>query len=157
MIKRMGIKGVGLLAVAVFAVGVFYVGSAKAIFPPRALRLFRIMQTNSPTDLLPQIIKTTYSDPGRLTKEMNFEKGDKIYVKVEIFDPNTQGENLVITDRVFNFAPDLGTFTGFKFTKSDGSTPDFGSNQDLAHNKIEFSVNVGKGNNIIEYEYKLGD
>lgn len=178
MAKRTGIRKIVMFSAAVGVAGVLYAGSAKAVISPEAANLLKIMQTNVPSDIvnaltnasadssastsansssgtMPQIIKSTYSDSSRSVKEMNFEKGDAVYVKIEIYDPNPQGENLVITDRVFNFKD--YSFKGFKFTKSDGSTSDLSNPSRPPNNQIEFSVNVGKGNNRIEYEYKVED
>jgi len=179
VVNKIGLSVIAVFAIIAIATGLIFVGSAKAIVSPETSDFFKVMQqgtssdtakvlsgmpvnvssssnANSSTGLVPQIIKSTYLDSSRSSsvKEMNFEKGDTIYVRIEIFDPNQQGDSLIISDRVFNFT--TGTFKNFRFIKSDGSTSGLGSVQPI-NNKMEFSVNAGKGINKIEYEYQVED
>jgi len=150
---RGGMRAIGILSLIVLSVSIFWAGSAKAFFPLRALRVLRILNFSAPTDLNPQIIKTTYSDPSRASQEMSFENGEKVYVKIEIFEPNSSGQKMKIRDRVFNG----GSFAGFGYTASGSAPSGLTPAINEGGHEINFDIQTKQGINEIRYDYEAGD
>ncbi len=152
---RGGMRTTSILLLIVLSVSIFWAGSAKAFFPLRALRVLRILNFSAPTDLNPQIIKTTYTDPSRASQEMSFENGEKVYVKIEIFEPNSSGQKMKIRDRVFNFKG--GTFAGFGYTASGSAPSGLTPAINESGHEINFDIQTKQGINEIRYDYEAGD
>jgi len=158
--KKDGVKLVGAIILMVLGVGLIWAQKAKAIIPPRALRLalFSQFYKSGSLDSI-KIIKLTYSDSSRSTQNSNFENDQKVYVQIKIYDPNS-GNKIKLTDRVFNLKPD--TLANFKFTKAGAPpvalTPSI--SKDLKNQSAEItftSLETAAGANYLDYEYVVSE
>ena len=126
-------------------------GPAKAFFPPRALRfaLFSQFQMSSMEAI--KIIRLTYSDNGRANAESTFEKGEKVYVSIKIYEPGS-GSKIKITDRIFNFKS--GSVKNFRFNGIlVALTPTIPPDA----NQFSASIETKNGANYFNYEYEVAD
>lgn len=140
------ITAVAIAAVLTFAKPVF------AVFPPRALRFVLFSQYYQASSM--EAIKTirlTYSDSARRNAESTFEKGEKVYVSVKIYEPGSQSK-IKITDRIFNFKS--GSIGNFKF---NGADIDGATSIDEGENQLSASIELKNGANYFDYEYETAD
>ncbi|MDP3012669.1 MAG: hypothetical protein Q8M92_00410 [Candidatus Subteraquimicrobiales bacterium] len=145
-------KLIKILAIAALVVCGLVLAVAKpalAIVVPRALRfaLFSQYYQASVMEAI-KIIKLTYSDSARRNAESTFEKGEKVYVSIKIYEPGS-GSKIKITDRIFNFKS--GSLKNFKFSSVSIPTPTVDGNQFSA------SIETKNGNNYFDYEYEIAD
>lgn len=150
-------KWIKILAITALIVCGLVLAVAKpalAIVVPRALRfaLFSQYYQASAIEAI-KIIRLTYSDSARRNAESTFEKGEKAYISIKIYEPGS-GNKIKITDRIFNFKSDPVSVKNFKFNGVPvAPTPTV----DVNLHQFSASIETKNGNNYFDYEYEVAD
>ena len=128
--------------------------SAKAVIPPRARRLLWFLRAIEPVDGRYLVAKLTYSDATRSKREVTFERGERVYVAIQLYEPESE-RTVSVTDRVFNF--ERGSVASFSFEKADGSTAPIEPEINEDAGELKFGITVAPGVNRVLYEYEMGE